>query len=122
MPRCLRRRWSSRMLPALLAELEGAHARAGRLVPQLAAGERQEDAFQAGLLDREAVDLAGMLGEEAFDEGIAARFDQYVGAVPAGAPVIGGEQLLFRSTVAPDDAQQRLAVRCFQRRRRAFGQ
>ena len=72
------------MLAAASAELEGALARAGRLVAQLAAGERQEHAFEARLLDDEPADAAAEAREECLGERLAARLDDDLGVLAMG--------------------------------------
>src|SRR5579883_1888704 len=84
---------SSRVLAAALAEFVGSLARAGGLVAQFAAREREEHAFKARLLDDKPADACAEALQELFGEGIAARAQHNLLAVPARDLGMGGDDL-----------------------------
>src|SRR5262249_27336050 len=91
--------------------------RAGRLVAQLAAGQRQEHALEAWLLDREAADAAAKAGKERLGESLAARLEHKRRVVAHDKLRIGRCDLCRGGLVARHQTDELLAMDALELRR-----
>src|SRR5262249_3361241 len=102
---------SSRVLASAFAELKGALSRTCRLIAQLTAGERQEDAFQARFFDTEFANTSRKARKERFRKRIAARFEDDFGVFAGGKIRIRRQHLGHRRLIGCDNAHELLAMR-----------